>query len=240
MIQSSSNKLTMELAVEEIMALRQEGTVKNYCEEFESLLNQVKYSEEISECYAIYLFMDGLEPEIKDVFITWHQYSFNNVKDYISLALKLDANELKDSLSPYDPNSSFYDAFKVFDVNDSTGNGRVISNDVSSENGNDNKTATKVFDEMPERFGKEIQELIDGDDAKENEEDRKKDQIHINLRDDGKEMNRDHEKERENQSRINNWSVSLVMFDDKSRNGGCEFQHINNTKMRDEFASMVF
>ncbi|KAM0033280.1 putative protein CELLULOSE SYNTHASE INTERACTIVE/3 [Helianthus debilis subsp. tardiflorus] len=240
MIQSSSNKLSMELAVEEIMALRQEGTVKNYCEEFESLLNQVKYSEEISECYAIYLFMDGLEPEIKDVFITWHQHSFNNVKDYISLALKLDANELKDSLSPYDPNSSFYDAFKVFDVNDSTGNGRVISNDVSSENGNDNKTATKVFDEMPERFGKEIQELIDGDDAKENEEDSKKDQIHINLRDDGKEMNRDHEKERENQSRINNWSVSLVMFDDKSRNGGCEFQHINNTKMRDEFASMVF
>ncbi|MFS7947995.1 hypothetical protein Hanom_Chr06g00554731 [Helianthus anomalus] len=30
------------------------------------------------------------------------------------------------------------------------------------------------------------------------------------------------------------------MFDDKSRNGGCEFQHINHTKMRDEFASMVF
>ncbi|KAM0037583.1 putative protein CELLULOSE SYNTHASE INTERACTIVE/3 [Helianthus debilis subsp. tardiflorus] len=93
---------------------------------------------------------------------------------------------------------------------------------------------------MPERFGKEIQELIDGDDAKENEEDSKKDQIHINLHDDGKEMNRDHEKERENQSRINNWSVSLVMFDDKSRNEGCEFQHINHKKMRDEFASMVF
>ncbi|MFS8026566.1 hypothetical protein Hanom_Chr16g01488201 [Helianthus anomalus] len=108
----------MELAVEEIMALRQEGTIKNYCEEFEFLFNQVKYSQQISETYAIYLFMDDLEPEIRDVFITWHQYSFHMVKDCIHLAFKLDVNEMKYLFSPYDPNSFLYDALKVFDINE--------------------------------------------------------------------------------------------------------------------------
>ncbi|MFS8019778.1 hypothetical protein Hanom_Chr15g01407661 [Helianthus anomalus] len=78
-------------------------------------------------------------------FVTWHQYSLHTLDDTISLALKLDANELKDSCSPYDSNSSVYHDFKVFDVNDSRKNGRVIDNDGLGESENDNKIEHKVF-----------------------------------------------------------------------------------------------
>ncbi|XP_076940188.1 uncharacterized protein LOC143609273 [Bidens hawaiensis] len=145
----------MEFSLDEIMAMSQQGTVKEYCDDFQFLYDRVKTFGEICEYYAIYLFMDGLEPKIRDVFIAWHQYSFHTLKDVISLALKLDANELKDSFSPYDPNSSLYDAFKVFGVNDSLEIGRVTDDDVLRENENDNKSASKVFDEMPSTFGTE-------------------------------------------------------------------------------------
>ncbi|KAJ0845790.1 hypothetical protein HanRHA438_Chr15g0717601 [Helianthus annuus] len=106
---------TMELAMEEIMLIRQEGTVFDYCSVFQSLFERVKNSEDMSEVYAIYLFINGLEPRIREMFITWHQYSYHKVKDFISLALKIDANKLQDSFSPFDPKSSFYVKELVFD-----------------------------------------------------------------------------------------------------------------------------
>ncbi|MFS7978225.1 hypothetical protein Hanom_Chr10g00913051 [Helianthus anomalus] len=168
----------MELAVEEIMALRQEGTIKKYCDEFKFLFDQVKNSEEISEYYAIYLFMDGLEPEIRDVFITWHQYSFHTLKDYISLVLKLDAHKLKDSFSPYDPNSSLYEPHKVFYIMSGNDNGE-ISEDMGEHPGKDSmeigqhemgfschdscvsKHALKLSNEMPKSFCDVIQVNIE-------------------------------------------------------------------------------
>ncbi|MFS7921188.1 hypothetical protein Hanom_Chr03g00233861 [Helianthus anomalus] len=73
---------TMDDALDEIMVLRQEGTVKKYCDEFQFLFELVKNSEEMSEYYAIYLFMDGLEPEIRDIFQTWHQYSLHTERQH--------------------------------------------------------------------------------------------------------------------------------------------------------------
>ncbi|MFS8023109.1 hypothetical protein Hanom_Chr16g01447621 [Helianthus anomalus] len=108
---------TMRLAMEEIMSIRQEGTVFDYCSVFQSLFERVKNSEDMSEVYAIYLFINGLEPRIREVFITWHQYSYHKVKDFISLALKIDSNGLEDSFSPFDPNSSFYNKDLEFDIN---------------------------------------------------------------------------------------------------------------------------
>ncbi|KAJ0918306.1 hypothetical protein HanRHA438_Chr05g0216351 [Helianthus annuus] len=171
-----NNKSTMKLAMEKIMTLSQEGTIKNYCEEFESLFNWVKNFEEINEYYAIYLFMGGLEPEIRDVFITWHQYSFHTLKDYI-LALKLDAHKLKDSFSPYDPNSSVYEPHKVFDIMSGNDNGET-SEDRVEDSGKDlmesgqhemgfscqdscvSKHALNLFDEMPNRLKNEIQKTM--------------------------------------------------------------------------------
>ena len=69
----------------------------------------------MSEFSAIYLFTVGLAPRIRDIFITWHQYSCHTVEDVISLALKINANELQDSFSPFDPKSSFYIKDLVFD-----------------------------------------------------------------------------------------------------------------------------
>ncbi|KAJ0694303.1 putative non-specific serine/threonine protein kinase [Helianthus annuus] len=140
----------MDDVLDEIRALRQEGTVKKYCDEFQFLFELVKNSEEMSEYYAIYLFIDGLEPEIRDVFITWHQYSFHNVKDYISLALKLDTNKLSDTLSPYDPESSLYIKDLVFDFRKSIDE-IMGKNEVSNEDKLFDGIVHKVFDEMPKK-----------------------------------------------------------------------------------------
>ncbi|MFS7949295.1 hypothetical protein Hanom_Chr06g00569861 [Helianthus anomalus] len=43
--------------MEQLMAYNQEGTVKDYCDSFQVLFDQVRNHEEISEFYAIYLFM---------------------------------------------------------------------------------------------------------------------------------------------------------------------------------------
>ena len=58
----------MEFALEKIMAISQEGTVNEYCVSFQILFDQVKNLEEISEIYGVYLFMCGLEPEIREIF----------------------------------------------------------------------------------------------------------------------------------------------------------------------------
>ncbi|KAJ0541512.1 hypothetical protein HanLR1_Chr09g0308721 [Helianthus annuus] len=107
----------MELALESIMSISQEGTVKDYCYTFQILFDQVRNLEEISEFYAIYLFICGLELKIRKIFARWHQYSCTTVKDVISLALKIDSNGLQDSFSPFDPNSSFYNKDLEFDIN---------------------------------------------------------------------------------------------------------------------------
>ncbi|KAM0049567.1 hypothetical protein Hdeb2414_s0008g00287391 [Helianthus debilis subsp. tardiflorus] len=107
----------MEMAWEKIMSINQEDTVHEYCAEFEFLFDQVRNFKEISEFYAIYLFICGLEPEIRKIFARWHQYSCTKVKDVISLALKIDSNSLQDSFSPFDPNSSFYNKDLEFDIN---------------------------------------------------------------------------------------------------------------------------
>ncbi|KAM0006345.1 hypothetical protein Hdeb2414_s0005g00170811 [Helianthus debilis subsp. tardiflorus] len=107
----------MEFALEKIMEISQEGTVKEYCNSFQILFNQVRNLEEISEFYAIYLFICGLEPKIRKIFARWHQYSCTTVKDVISLALKIDSNGLRDFFSPFDPNSSFYNKDLEFDIN---------------------------------------------------------------------------------------------------------------------------
>ncbi|KAM0067841.1 hypothetical protein Hdeb2414_s0002g00066051 [Helianthus debilis subsp. tardiflorus] len=98
----------MEFALEKITTIRQEGIVKKYCDSFQILFDQVKNLEEISEIYAIYLFICGLEPEIGEIFAKWHQYSGTKVKDVISLALKIDSNGLKDFFSPFDPTYSIH------------------------------------------------------------------------------------------------------------------------------------
>ncbi|MFS7998862.1 hypothetical protein Hanom_Chr12g01159021 [Helianthus anomalus] len=69
----------MEMALEKILSIRQEGIVFDYCSVFQSLFESVKNFEDMSEVYAIYLFIDGLEPRIREVFITWHQYSYHKV-----------------------------------------------------------------------------------------------------------------------------------------------------------------
>ncbi|KAJ0519453.1 putative transcription factor WD40-like family [Helianthus annuus] len=107
----------MELALDKIMSIRQEGTVRDYCDSFLLLFDQVRNSEEMSDFYAIYLFICGLEPRIRNIFVEWHQYSCTKVKDVISLALKIDSNGLQDSFSPFDPNSSFYNKDLEFDIN---------------------------------------------------------------------------------------------------------------------------
>ncbi|KAJ0644271.1 hypothetical protein HanOQP8_Chr16g0610111 [Helianthus annuus] len=107
----------MEMVWEKIMSINQEDTVHDYCAEFEFLFDQVRNFEEISEFYGIYLFICGLEPEIRKIFARWHQYSCTKVKDVISLALKIDSNSLQDSFSPFDPNSSFYNKDLEFDIN---------------------------------------------------------------------------------------------------------------------------
>ncbi|MFS7991245.1 hypothetical protein Hanom_Chr12g01068521 [Helianthus anomalus] len=137
---------TMELAMEEIMSIRQEGTIFDYCSVFQSLFERVKNSEDISEVYAIYLFIDGLEPRIREVFITWHQFSYHKVKDFISLALEIDANKLQDSFSLFDPKSSFYVKESIFD-----------------------ESAYKVLDEMLERFSDEIKVQIHDESENDNE-----------------------------------------------------------------------
>ncbi|MFS8004995.1 hypothetical protein Hanom_Chr13g01232301 [Helianthus anomalus] len=121
--------------------------------------------------------MDGLESEIRDVFITWHQYSFHTLKEYISLALKLDAHKLKDSFSPYDPNSSLYEPHKVFDIMSGNDNGET-NEDRGEDSGKDSmesgqhemgfscqdscvsKHVVKLFDEIPNRLRNEIQETM--------------------------------------------------------------------------------
>ncbi|KAJ0844781.1 hypothetical protein HanRHA438_Chr15g0706291 [Helianthus annuus] len=148
----------MDDALDEIMALRQEGTVKKYCDEFQFLLELVKNSEEMSEYYAIYLFMDGLEPEIRDIFQTWHQYSFHTLKDNISLALKLDANKLSDTLSPYDPKSSLYIMDLEFDFRKSIDE-IMGKNEVSNEDKLFDGIIHKVFDEIPKKCSN--QEAVD-------------------------------------------------------------------------------
>uniref|UniRef100_A0A251RRK1 Retrotransposon gag domain-containing protein n=1 Tax=Helianthus annuus TaxID=4232 RepID=A0A251RRK1_HELAN len=65
----------MEFALEKIMAISQEGIVKEYCNWFQILFDQVKNLEEMSEFYAIYIFICGLEPGIRKIFAKWHQYS---------------------------------------------------------------------------------------------------------------------------------------------------------------------
>ncbi|MFS7902924.1 hypothetical protein Hanom_Chr01g00017171 [Helianthus anomalus] len=107
----------MEFALEKIMAISQEGIVKEYCNSFQMLFDQVKNLEEMSEFYVIYIFICGLEPGIRKIFAKWHQYSCTKVKDVISLALKIDSNGLQDSFSPFDPNSSFYNKDLEFDIN---------------------------------------------------------------------------------------------------------------------------
>ncbi|KAF5768315.1 putative aspartic peptidase A1 family [Helianthus annuus] len=103
--------------MEQLMAYNQGGTVKDYCDLFQILFDQVINLEEISEFYAIYLFICGLEPKIGKILARWHQYSCTKVKDVISLALKIDSNGLQDSFSPFDPNSSFYNKELEFDIN---------------------------------------------------------------------------------------------------------------------------
>ncbi|MFS7914948.1 hypothetical protein Hanom_Chr02g00159521 [Helianthus anomalus] len=103
--------------MEQLMAYNQEGTIKDYCDSFQVLFDQVRNREEISEFYAIYLLICGLEPEIRKIFARWHQYSCTKVKDVISLALKIDTNSLQDSSSPFDPNSSFYNKDLEFNIN---------------------------------------------------------------------------------------------------------------------------
>ncbi|MFS7961421.1 hypothetical protein Hanom_Chr08g00714811 [Helianthus anomalus] len=107
----------MELALESIMSISQEGIVKDYCDSFHILFDQVRNIEEISEFYDIFLFICGLEPKIRKIFARWHQYSCTTMKDVISLALKIDSNGLQDSFSPFDPNSSFYNKDLEFDIN---------------------------------------------------------------------------------------------------------------------------
>ncbi|MFS8011727.1 putative armadillo-like helical protein [Helianthus anomalus] len=107
----------MEFALEKIMAISQEGIVKEYCNSFQILFDQVKNLEEMSEFYAIYIFIFGLEPGIRKIFAKWHQYSCTKVKDVISLALKIDSSGLQDSFSPFDPNSSFYNKDLEFNIN---------------------------------------------------------------------------------------------------------------------------
>ncbi|MFS8008516.1 hypothetical protein Hanom_Chr14g01273721 [Helianthus anomalus] len=157
----------MEISMQEIISIRQEGTVFDYCSVFQSLFERVKNSEDMCEVYAIYLFIDGLEPRIREVFITWHQYSYHKVKDFISLALKIDANKLQDSFSPFDPKSSFYIKELVFDSrksldeimegNESFRDGKI--QEISNEDRVFDESAYKVFDEMFERFDGKIQEL---------------------------------------------------------------------------------
>ncbi|KAC9177473.1 hypothetical protein E3N88_46245 [Mikania micrantha] len=96
------------------MELRQQGTIKDYCDSFEVLFNK----SNIDEGYAIYLFLDGLKIELRDLFMQWHQHKLQSLKDAFSLALKLNSNKLKDTLSPDDPNSSLYikvESHQVFD-----------------------------------------------------------------------------------------------------------------------------
>ncbi|MFS7888794.1 hypothetical protein Hanom_Chr00s000002g01599271 [Helianthus anomalus] len=154
---------TMEDALDQIMSLMQESTVSKYCDEIQILFDKVNISEEISEYYAIYLFSDGLEPKIRDVFITWHQYSFHTLKDYISLALKLDANKLKDSFSPCDPNSSLYEPHRVFDIVSGNDNGET-----SEDMGEDSRKYSMEYDKdgtgsSSQDMVIEIQEIIDQD-----------------------------------------------------------------------------
>ncbi|KAJ0537985.1 hypothetical protein HanRHA438_Chr08g0337611 [Helianthus annuus] len=168
---------TMELAMEEIMSIRQEGTVFDYCSVFQSLFERVKNSKDVSEVYAIYLFIDGLEPRIREVFITWHQYSYHKVKYFISLALKIDANKLQDSFSLFDLKPSFYVKESVFDsrkILDEIMEGNESFKDVkiqeiSNEDRVFDESAYKVFDEMLERFSGEIKVQIHDESENDNE-----------------------------------------------------------------------
>ncbi|MFS8019070.1 hypothetical protein Hanom_Chr15g01399521 [Helianthus anomalus] len=56
------------------------------------------------------------EPRIRNLFVEWHQYSYLKVEDVISLALKIDTNNLHDSFSPFDPKSFFYIEGLEFDI----------------------------------------------------------------------------------------------------------------------------
>ncbi|MFS7932466.1 hypothetical protein Hanom_Chr04g00368221 [Helianthus anomalus] len=71
----------MEIVLEQIMSFEQESTVRDHCDSFLLLLYQVKNSEEMSDFYAIYLFICGLEPIIRNISIEWHQYSCLKVED---------------------------------------------------------------------------------------------------------------------------------------------------------------
>ncbi|KAM0020200.1 hypothetical protein Hdeb2414_s0025g00664531 [Helianthus debilis subsp. tardiflorus] len=102
--------------MEQMMLFEQEGTVKDYCDSFLLLFDQVRNSEEMTDFYAIYLFICGLEPRIRNIFVKWHQYSYLKVEDVVSLALKIDTNNLHDSFSPFDSKSSFYIEGLEFDT----------------------------------------------------------------------------------------------------------------------------
>ena len=73
----------MEAYMEEIMSLMQEGTFQDYCDTFEKLLKKV----EISEDYAVYLFISGLKLEISEVLMGYHNLGSGiTLKESFSLA----------------------------------------------------------------------------------------------------------------------------------------------------------
>ncbi|KAJ0526336.1 putative RNA helicase [Helianthus annuus] len=142
----------MEFAKEQIMACTQEGTVQDYCDSFLFLFNQVRNCEELTDFYAIYLFICGLKPRIRSIFVKWHQYSCFKVEDVISLALKIDINNLNDSFSPFDPESSFYmeglefdfkkSLWELMEGNECFENGKIQEVDIVQE-----MIAEKICDE---------------------------------------------------------------------------------------------
>ncbi|MFS8028698.1 hypothetical protein Hanom_Chr16g01513461 [Helianthus anomalus] len=183
----------MELALESIMSISQDGTVKDYCDSFQILFDQVRNLEHISEFYAIYLFIIGLEPGIRKIFAKWHQYSCTKVKDVISLALKIDSNSLQYSFSPYNPNSSFYNKDLEFDINitleelmkdnELFRNGKIqetfdnivqetivdkvigyVHKTIEDESVQNECSEDKLYDEMSKRVGSLTQESLDNDD----------------------------------------------------------------------------
>ncbi|KAF5772262.1 hypothetical protein HanXRQr2_Chr13g0574741 [Helianthus annuus] len=208
----------MELALDKIMSIRQEGTVRDYCDSFLLLFDQVRNSEEMSDFYAIYLFICGLEPRIRNIFVEWHQYSYLKVEDVISLALKIDTNNLHDSFSPFDPKSSFYIEGLEFDIkitldelmmdNEFFRNGKIQEVGIVQET-----IVDEVFVEMREE-NSEVELVSPGEFRSE------VDNKNIIYQ----------RKEPENQLVLNSGSVSVVIFDDENADVGWESEQLNQTK----------
>ncbi|KAJ0557813.1 hypothetical protein HanRHA438_Chr07g0314251 [Helianthus annuus] len=157
-----------------MMLFEQKGTVRDYCNSFLLLLDQVRNSEEMTDFYAIYLFICGLEPVIRNIFVKWHQYSYLKVEDVVSLALKIDANNLHDSFSPFDSKPSFYIEGLEFDIKITLG--ELMKDNEFFRNGKIQETIVdEVIDDIQEHIGtykngNDIKELSNQECEFENEE----------------------------------------------------------------------